>query len=113
MTTPAWEAEAARAETAASVAELAAENDLALGTPITLDLRFVQGPEADRDGFVGAMRAAGYRGHAYSNGTVEEIEASIPGVPFEADAIWAEEARAAAIALAHGYEPTGWGFEAP
>ncbi|MEM6487778.1 MAG: hypothetical protein AAF677_05820 [Pseudomonadota bacterium] len=108
-----WDMAAAEAETRASVAALLAESGLAVGTPVTLDLRFAPGPAADRAGFVAAMRAAGYRGHAYSDGAREELEASVPAVALDADTIWAEEARAAAIALAHGYEPVGWGFEAP
>ncbi|MEO0820868.1 MAG: hypothetical protein AAF074_10640 [Pseudomonadota bacterium] len=108
-----WDRAAAEAETAASIAELSAEAGLAPGTPVRLDLRFVPGPAANRDGFVSAMRAAGYSGHSYTADGVEEIEATVPDVPLAAAAVWAEEARAAEIALAHGYEPAGWGFEAP
>ncbi|MEO1468329.1 MAG: hypothetical protein AAFV86_04690 [Pseudomonadota bacterium] len=111
--TPAWDAEAARAETEASVATLAAEAGIAIGTPVTLDLRFAPGPAADRDGFLAAMKAAGYSGNTYSDGQREDIEAVLPAIPLDPAAVWAEEARAAAIALAHGYDPQGWGFEAP
>ncbi|MGF1551654.1 MAG: hypothetical protein ACFBWO_04020 [Paracoccaceae bacterium] len=110
---PAWDPAAARAETEASVAELAEDAGLAVGTRVLLDLRFVPGPAADREGFVAAMKAAGYAGNAYTTDTVEELEALVPDVALEADAIWAHEERTAAIALAHGFEPAGWGFEAP
>jgi hypothetical protein len=108
-----WDAAAAEAETRASVAEILAGTALDQGTRVTLDLRFVPGPRADREGFVAAMQAAGYAGSAYAAEGIEEIEASLPGIPLTADAIWAEEARAAPVALAHGYVPMGWGFEEP
>ncbi|MEL6768950.1 MAG: hypothetical protein AAFP17_17355 [Pseudomonadota bacterium] len=111
--TPLWDAEAAEAETRASLAEILAETALAPGTRVTLDLRFAPGPAADRAGFVAAMKAAGYAGNAYEADGREEIEAVIPAVPLAPDAVWAEEQKAAEIALAHGYEPMGWGFEAP
>lgn len=113
MSDATWDPTVAERETRASVAELVAESGLVSGTPITLDLRFVPGSDADRPGFIAAMRAAGYAGAAYEAGGREELEASLPQIPLTPDAVWAEEARAAEIALAHGYEPAGWGFEEP
>lgn len=111
--TPLWDAEAAEAETRASLAEILSGGDLKPGVKVMLDLRFAPGPAADRAGFIAAMRAAGYAGNAYEAEGREEIEAVVPHVPLAPDAVWAEEQKAAAIALAHGYEPMGWGFEAP
>ncbi|MEM7499832.1 MAG: hypothetical protein AAF371_17805 [Pseudomonadota bacterium] len=110
---PAWDAVAAAAETRASLAEILSESGLAPGARVTLDLRFVPGAGADRAGFLGAMKAAGYAGHAYEAEGREEIEAILDGIPLTAEAVWAEEEKAARIAIAHGYEPMGWGFEAP
>lgn len=110
-----WDYEAQRADTESSVVEIADGGGVARGTPVRLDLQFVAGEGADRAGFLTAMKAAGYSGAAYRDveGTAETIEAHVPGVPFDADAIWAEEERATRIALAHGYLPDGWGFEHP
>ncbi|MEM6678420.1 MAG: hypothetical protein AAF675_11175 [Pseudomonadota bacterium] len=111
---PGWDPAAAEAETRASLLEILAETGLDEGTIVTLDLRFEAGRAADRASFVAAMRAEGYRGHTYEAAGREEIEARLPEkIPLTADRIWAEERRAAQIALAHGYEPMGWGFEAP
>ena len=110
-----WDYAAQRADTESSVEEISAEGGVAPGTPVRLDLQFVAGEGADRAGFLAAMKAAGYSGAAYrdAEGTTETIEAHVPGVRFDADAIWAEEERATRIAIAHGYLPDGWGFEDP
>ncbi|MEL6575573.1 MAG: hypothetical protein AAFQ81_06740, partial [Pseudomonadota bacterium] len=98
--TPLWDAEAAEAETRASLAEILSGGDLKPGVKVMLDLRFAPGPAADRAGFIAAMRAAGYAGNAYEAEGREEIEAVVPHVPLAPDAVWAEEQKAAAIALA-------------
>ena len=108
-----WDAAAAEAETRASLRELLEDAALSPGMKVTLDLRFAPGGGADRGGFIAAMKSAGCAGHAYEAEGREEIEAVVPAIPLAPDAVWAEEERAARIALAHGYEPMGWGFEAP
>lgn len=108
---PEWDFEHQRAETAASVAELGREAGLKQGTPITLDLSFVPGPEAgDPDALVRALAAWGYLASVTEAGGVE---ASILDLPFGYEAIWEQEERASKIALARGFLPDGWGFWEP
>ena len=109
-----WDFDAQRADTVASVMQIAAEAGIAPGTPVRLDLAFEPGEGADRAAFLAAMKAEGYSGSAYTHDDGEAvIEAHVPDVPFGAEAIWSEEERAGRIALAHGWLPAGWGFEAP
>ncbi|RMH49577.1 MAG: hypothetical protein D6686_07750 [Alphaproteobacteria bacterium] len=110
--TPAWDFDGQRRDSAEIFRELQRESGLAPGTPITLDLHFVPGEEdADEAGFVAALERAGFDVVVLpEDGTVE---ASVPGVPFEADAIWRHEERATRIALSRGYDPDGWGFYDP
>jgi len=104
-----WDFDHQRAETAATVAELAADAGLTPAHRITLDLQFVpMVADADRDALERALKSFGYTpGEGDDDDTVA---VSVRDVPFTLEAIWEHEERTSRMALARGFEPDGWGF---
>lgn len=110
-----WDLARQEQDTAWVCADLVSKGAVAVGDEITLDLHFVAGRhDADRAGFIAAMREAGYAGSAYAGEDGSEtIEATVIGLRFGVAEIWEHEGRTAQIALAHGFLPDGWGFAEP
>lgn len=106
----AWDPEHARAETFWTVEDLCRRTpDLARlrGRPIDLDLFFL--PE---DGTAERMVRAFAMFGLSATAEGRDVTVRLTGIPFDAEAIWAQEALTARIARANGYIPDGWGFEA-
>ena len=104
---------AQRAETLATYRELAAEADL----PDEADVDYFflpEGEEADWRALADALSREGYDCEWIDAEEADEpcLIATLTGQAISAEGIWFGEEVATRLALAHGFRPDGWGFEA-
>lgn len=109
----AWDWDDQRRKTEAAVRDLQENQGVAPGTPIILEIQTVPGPAADLDGYLSALQAAGMAAEQYADEDGETVEIAVAEARFDARTIWQHERAVSEIALAHGFEPDGWGFWEP
>ena len=106
-----WDFDHQKAETAWTIRDLCDRQGLREGVSINLDMQFVPGDSADKQGLV---RALGMFGYGVTLPADEDmVQAEVTRIPFTLDGIWEHEERCTRIALARGFTPDGWGFWEP
>jgi hypothetical protein len=112
MTEDSFDPEHQKAETAASIAQIAAESGLGPTDRINLDLEFAPETEdADSAALIKALGSFGYLASETEDGS--GVQAGVLDIPFTFEAIWTHEERTTTIARARGFAPDGWGFWEP
>ena len=112
MTAPDLDPKHQKAETAASVAQIAAASGLGPTDRINLDLDLVpERGDADPAALIKALGSFGYLASESEDGA--GVQAGILDIPFTFEAIWSHEERTTTIARARGFAPDGWGFWEP
>ncbi|PVA10291.1 hypothetical protein DC366_08585 [Pelagivirga sediminicola] len=100
---------AQRSETYAVFAEIAEGADLP--DIADIDYAFVPGDAPDWDALEDALSEAGFEcARVADDEAAPYLAARLPDQPVTAMAIWLGEETATALALAHGFQPDGWGF---